>query len=355
MKRTLLALLALALLGGGRPVLAPDGDLDDDAFVTPRDLSLVRACRGVDPTAGPGCAAADVDADGDVDVADRVLVAREMGLRVCNGSPLLCERAFDQVAYATTHNAFATVEGRYFPASNQTFGMPRQLADGVRALMLDAWYFDADRDGRLDGVFLCHTLPFCGVPRRRLADGLAEVRAFLEAHRGEVVTLLFESYVAAADVAAAFEEAGLLELVHVHDDGGWPTLAEMIERGERLVVLTDDRLSAADRARYPWYHYLWDVLAFETPFELAPEEFPDPGFTCEDLRGDPANDLFILNHFLTRTVGHPSLAELVNFDPFFAERARECEAFHGRIPNFVTVDFYEIGDVFDVVDALNGL
>jgi len=147
--------------------------------------------------------------------------------------------------------------------------MTRQLEDGVRALMLDAWYVGAD-------VLLCHTLPFCGNPRRSLADGLGEVRDFLASHRSEVVTLLFESYAAAADVAAAFAEAGLLDDVYVHAGGEWPTLGEMIGRGERLVVLTDDRLSDADRAR-------------------------------------------------------------------------ECGAFHGRIPNFVTVDYYEIGDVFDVV------
>jgi hypothetical protein len=268
---------------------------------------------------------------------------------------VLCERRFDEVAYATTHNAFATLEQNYFPPANQTFTMTRQLEDGVRALMLDVWYVDTDRDGRADGVFLCHTLPFCGNPLRSLAQGLGEIRDFLATHPGEVVTLLFESYASAADVAAAFAEAGLLDRVYVHAGGAWPTLGEMIGRGERLVVLTDDRLSDADLARFPWYHYLWDSLAFETPFSLTPEEFFDSGFSCEELRGEPENDLFILNHFLTRTIGHPSFAELVNFDPDFGERARECEAFHGRIPNFVTVDYYEIGDVFDVVAALNGL
>jgi hypothetical protein len=129
----------------------------------------------------------------------------------------------------------------------------------------------------------------------------------------------------------------------------------MVARGERLVVLMDDRPSDDEAARFPWYHYQWDALVFETPFALTPEELADPGFTCAHNRGDPANDLFILNHFLTRTVGHPSFAELVNFDPSFLGRARECQALYGRIPNFVTVDYYEIGDVFAVVDALNRL
>jgi len=354
-RRIPLTLLALGLLGAGGPLPTADGDVDDDARVTRLDLLRVRACLRADVAREPGCAPADVDEDGDVDRRDVAIVVRELGIPVCNGSPALCARRYDEVAYATAHNAFATLEEGYFPPANQTFTMTRQLEDGVRALMLDAWLHDADGDGRSDGAFLCHTLPFCGNPPRRLAEGLAEIGAFLDSHRGEVVTLVFESYVGAADVAASFAEAGLLELLYVHDGGVWPRLGEMVARGERLVVLTDDRPSDADAARFPWYHYQWDALVFETPFALSPEELADPGFTCAHNRGDPANQLFILNHFLTRTVGHPSFAELVNFDPFFLARARECEAWYGRIPNFVTVDYYELGDVFAVVDALNGL
>src|SRR5690606_18913434 len=101
----------------------------------------------------------------------------------------------------------------------------------------------------------------------------------------------------------------------------------------------------------PWYHHLWAAFAFETPFQAAtPDEF-----TCADLRGEPGNDLFILNHFLTQNVGAPFFAELVNHDPLLGTRARECWAFQGRIPNFVTVDFYEIGDVLRGVNLLNYL
>ena len=46
---------------------------------------------------------------------------------------------------------------------------------------------------------------------------------------------------------------------------------------------------------------------------------------------------------------------MVNHDPFFIEHVRRCEAEAGQLPNFVTVDFYEIGDVFRVVDSLNGV
>ena len=32
-----------------------------------------------------------------------------------------------------------------------------------------------------------------------------------------------------------------------------------------------------------------------------------------------------------------------------------CDTVRSAIPNFVAVDFYDIGNLFEVVDALNGL
>jgi hypothetical protein len=55
--------------------------------------------------------------------------------------------------------------------------------------------------------------------------------------------------------------------------------------------------------------------------------------------------------------GHEELCDR-RFDqvayPLFIDRARQCEAVGDDLPNFVAVDFYDIGDLFDVVDALNG-
>ncbi|MCP5069365.1 MAG: hypothetical protein GY946_22600 [bacterium] len=48
------------------------------------------------------------------------------------------------------------------------------------------------------------------------------------------------------------------------------------------------------------------------------------------------------------------MGEEVNANPFFLDEARDCERSTGMPPNFVTVDFYSIGDIFAVVDALNG-
>lgn len=266
----------------------------------------------------------------------RELCLPARAVHACNGAPELCDRRFDEVAYATTHNAMSNIEDG-FVGPNQRFSVRRQLADGVRGLMLDTHYW-------LDVVSLCHSL--CQIGQRPLLATLNDIRTFLERRPAEVVTIIFESYVSAADTAAVFEEAGLMPYVHAQPVGApWPTLREMIEADRRLVVFTDNQ-----GGTYPWYHHVWSY-AFETHYSFA----TPADLSCNPNRGSTANSLFILNHFLTQVFGSPQLATLINFDPLFIDRANSCAAQNAALPNFVTVDFYDIGDVFRVVDALNGL
>ena len=357
----------------GRLILLVDADVDDDGLVTEADLAFVEACRGTDVRMPPpevtplgcplrppkpACAAADVDGNGIVSPADVQLVEARLGLPVCNGSDELCERRFDQVVYATTHNAMAAQLAPspwFFFFANQCDGVPIQLEDGIRALMLDFhWYQPPGAEA--PDLYLCHAN--CPGGSQLLVEGLAEVREFLEAKPAEVISFIVETNAGTsgreAQIRDAFAASGLLPYVHVQVPGTpWPTLGEMIASGRRLVVLTDDSNNSGCGLTdpCPWYHYLWSSFAFETPFS----NWTADDFVCSDLRGEPGNDLFILNHFLTQEIGAPYLAEAVNFDPELTERAKECWEFQGRVPNFVTVDYYEIGDVLRSVDRLNYL
>jgi hypothetical protein len=226
-------------------------------------------------------------------------------------------------------------EGWLIP--NQHFGITRQLADGVRGLMLDTHYF-------LGGAYLCHG--FCDLGNEPLAEGLGKIRAFLDTCPREVVSIIFESYVSAADTATAFAESGLDAYAFAYPAGtAWPTLGEMIDAGNRLVVMTD-----FEPGTPAWYLDQWAV-AWQNPY--AYDSAAD--FSCAADRGDPANALFIMNHFLTNPLASPANAEMINYDPLFIERAQGCWTETGRLPNFPTVDFYDIGDLFDVARTLNGL
>ena len=57
-------------------------------------------------------------------------------------------------------------------------------------------------------------------------------------------------------------------------------------------------------------------------------------------------------HFLTAPLAAPELADQVNHNPFFIERVEECSAARNAIPRIIQVDFYSVGDVFDVVEGL---
>jgi len=255
----------------------------------------------------------------------------------CNGSIELCARRFDEVSYATTHNAMSNA-GDGWVQPNQNVGLAAQLEAGVRGLMLDIHEWGED-------VLLCHgPCPLGSLP---LTDGLAEIRSFLATHRGDVVTIIFESYVPAPRVNEAFEDAGLADRVHAHAPGTpWPTLRELVDLDERLVVVTDDDGGGA----YPWYMDVW-AQAFDNPY--AAETVDD--FTCDGGRGDGANALFIFNHFLSAPLAQPDAAPTVNANPFLVERARACMTARNHLPNFVTVDFFDVGDLLPAVSQLNGL
>jgi hypothetical protein len=200
--------------------------------------------------------------------------------------------------------------------------------------MLDAHHWDGE-------TLLCHAL--CPLGSLPLADGLGVVEDFLHTHRGEVVTIIFESYVTSAEMTDAFAASGLDRLVHVQDPSApWPTLREMIDADTRAVIFTD-----APDAGPDWYMDVW-AHASENPFSARTVD----EFSCDPNRGDPSNPLFIFNHFLTDTFAVPDEAATVNANPFLLDRATECAATRG-LPNFVTVDFYDVGDLFDTVAALN--
>lgn len=229
-------------------------------------------------------------------------------------------------------------------APNQEHGITRQLEDGVRGLMLDVHDYTDPEDPADTRPYLCHAL--CELGKQPLEEGLAEIRAFLDCHPREVVTIIFESYVSAASIAHAFEKSDLVRYARAQPLGEpWPTLGELIGEDERLIVFTD-----YDPGAPGWYMDQW-AYAWQNPY--AAKTAAD--FSCDVDRGSGDSSVFIMNHFLTDPLASAELADQVNHNPLLYERARQCETEAGQLPNFVTVDFYTIGDLFSAVRSLNGL
>ncbi|WP_116996590.1 hypothetical protein [Desertimonas flava] len=293
--------------------------------------------------------------------------------RACNGAAELCDRPYDEVAYAATHNSMSSPHVVPVWPEHDSH-LRAQLDAGVRALLIDTKYWEpvdgaAALTGQLDptslpiprsvadtvvrllgdaidgrpGTFLCHNS--CMFGAQPLVDGLADVRGFLEDNPDEVVSLIIQDEISVADTETAFEDAGLMSYVYRHDDRDWPTLGELIDSGERLVVFAENEGPPPD-----WYANAFESMQ-ETPFLVLERD----AFTCDPARGDPDATLFQLNHWVQRVAPDPADAAVVNSYDFLLARARECQEARGLLPNFVAVNFYSIGDLFAVVDTLNGL
>lgn len=167
---------------------------------------------------------------------------------ICNGYAALCDRRFNDVALAGTHNAMATASDRSWFIPEQGPSIPGQLDDGVRALLIDVWPGFPTVDGRVatarsawadakaelerdvgvetvaaglrlleavqeatpagpEGLYLCHGL--CELGSADVEGSMALVKAWLDAHPDEVITIGIEDHVAAADIGAALDASGL--------------------------------------------------------------------------------------------------------------------------------------------------
>lgn len=285
---------------------------------------------------------------------------------VCNGHAELCARRYDEVVFPGTHNSMAAAdEGWTFPF--QDHGIARQLEDGIRVLLIDTHNWQADGADRLlaratpaqatqvraalasagppqSGPQLCHYR--CWLGATPLAGTLATIRAFLDAHPTEVVTVFVQDGIATSDTIAAFRGAGLDGYAVRHRAGEqWPTLASMIRSGRRLVLFSEGGAPAPS-----WYSPAW-LAVQDTRYDAHSQA----DLSCAMNRGNPSSSLFLLNHWVARMEPRPSDAATLNAFAALRSRARLCDGVRRHLPNFVVVNFYATGDLFRVVDALNGL
>ena len=310
----------------------------------------------------------------------------------CNGFVALCDRPLNDVALAATHNSMASVTLPHWLFGQQDGTISDQLDQGIHGLLIDTYYGFAVRGGvRTDletlpkrsaaeeqvgapavqaalrirsrlpagtggerAIFLCHG--FCELGSVTLASALADLRSFLVSHPGEVVVVINQDEgVAPTDIEKAFAQAGLLDLVYRGPLGPFPTLRQMIDSNQRLVVMAEN-----DAGDIPWYHLAYAHALQETPFRFtsAPQltDSAKLAASCRAHRGSSSAPLFLLNHWVdTSPAPRPSLASVVNARAALLQRAQTCQRLRSRLPNLIAVDFYRRGDVLGVTDALNGV
>ncbi len=270
----------------------------------------------------------------------------------CNGMVELCYRQYSEVTFPETHNSFAThADGIYYPASNHETGLQEQWDAGMRAFMLDAHYrtsFSSDSND----VRFCHGDPDRGASPCHYGEvnaiaWLSHIRSLMAGDENDIVTLLFESTVSAEHIEYILMESDLFDWIYQHELGEqWPTLGELIDADNRLVVFWEEPQDDA----FPWLH---DFLVFSWTTNFA-EDDPEE-MNCEVHRGDGTQTVWHLNNWLKNSAGlsDPQRAGQVNDYDFLLNRGLECWEMHGKRPTFIAVDWWEDGDVVAVARTLN--
>jgi hypothetical protein len=253
----------------------------------------------------------------------------------CNGSNGACNKKYNEVAYLTTHNSFnSEQDGFSFP--NQNNNIATQLDDGVRGLMIDVY----DDNGT---TVVYHGFSFLG--SEPLSTYLNDIKSFLDNNPNEIITIIFQNdtSVSANAIENDFNQAGLTNYLHTQNIfSQWPTLQTMINTNKRLVVFNEVNNASASQG---WYHHIWDFAV----------EINYGNINCDYGRGNASNSLFVFNHFVTSVAGTASTSEAqtVNSNPYFIDHVTQCQQSKNKFPNFITVDFYDLGDTMTVVNQLN--
>ncbi|KAH0836122.1 hypothetical protein FOPE_04337 [Fonsecaea pedrosoi] len=283
----------------------------------------------------------------------------------CNGHPSFCNRKFSNITYVAAHNSPFIRPGNL--ASNQMLDVETQLNDGIRMLQFQAHLEDGT-------MYLCHTS--CELLNAgTLQDYLSTVTKWLRKHPYDVITILMGNYdvVAPQNFTAPVVNSGLIDFVYTPPTqpmplDSWPTLAEMIFRNQRAVVMLDYE---ANQTAIPWlldeFSQMW-----ETPFSPTDRNFPcTPQRPPDQARNVRENRMYMANHNLNLDVNVAgisidvpffTLLNETNADAGFGSAGRtvlNCTALWDRPPNFLLVDYYNIGNfngsVFQVAADANNV
>lgn len=309
----------------------------------------------VDSSGAGGMGGPGAGGDGQIPLGPEGGAAPALPTPLCNGWPQLCARPYDRVAYPVAHAAMANSASFWtYPAQDKN--LRAQLDDSIRGLMLEVH----DQEG-------VPTLCFddCAEGQASLVTELARVAAFLADNPRDVVTLLIDNRVPAADVGKALDDAELAPYLYRGDSSQpWPTLGELIDEDQRLVVFLADSTDAP-----AGYLSLPDNVRATSGSGQAARDLD-----CATGSGSPDAPLVLLMQTLATPLdgsdgaagaggtgaaspGRPSaeLAQTVNHDPLFSERVALCSDVWGRAPTFVAVDFYDQSDVIGVTQRASKL
>ncbi|KAI9723870.1 MAG: hypothetical protein M1828_003989 [Chrysothrix sp. TS-e1954] len=284
--------------------------------------------------------------------------------KVCNNSPALCSKRYDEITHLGAHDSpFVRNSSNAFSvAGDQFYDSIDQLDSGVR--LLTAQIHNSD-----NALHLCHTncdLYDAGL----LSDWLSELKTWLDGNPNDVVTILLvnSDNIDAPTLGPIFSGAGVDSYAYqpsstTAPQSEWPVLLDMIATNKRLVIFIAS-LNPRSNTAAP---YLLDEFTFI--FENNYDNDSPSDFSCAANRPNSntsgllsSGHLPLMNHFLYDKIAGIEIPSVENVENTNApagktgnlgDAARSCMMAYNKAPTFILVDFVNVGPALDTVDNLN--
>nr|THU76809.1 PLC-like phosphodiesterase [Dendrothele bispora CBS 962.96] len=275
---------------------------------------------------------------------------------VCNGRAELCNRPYGNTTFLGSHDSAFFSSDPFALARDQEVDIPTQLSLGVRFLQSQAH----EKDGALH---FCHTS--CDLFDGGLVvDYLSKVKTFLDANPNEVLTLLFTNPegLSLTDMwKPAFDNSGVTPFTYVppHQPmkrSEWPTLGQLIDSGKRVIVFLDAGADGSVDFILSEFTQLWEPPFSETnsTFPCSVDRIDGPLSTVDHLNMLNHNlnvDLLGTGILLSDRIDAPTTNGVTSI----LANANGCAPFAGGVaPNFVMLDYVNVGQGMQAVNRLNG-
>jgi hypothetical protein len=284
--------------------------------------------------------------------AGLAMVAGAFAQDKCNGHEELCDRKYSDITFVAAHNAAFVGKG---PAHNQ-FEYPETAMDtGIRYLTTQLHIENGE-------IRQCHS--DCALLNvGSFSEILASIKGWLDNNPREVVTLQVgngDDAIRIEEFVPHFESTGADKYAyspdHSLDKDQWPTLRELIDADNRLIVFMD---YYSDTSKVPYILSNYEAYV-ETPFSPTDDNF----FNCDIDR--PSSDasvdnrMIFANHnlnlsFFGLLTPAPLQAAETNSVGNIRQQTEICVANWGRNPNVVMLDFVSKGEAIEAQRILNGL
>jgi hypothetical protein len=274
----------------------------------------------------------------------------------CNGLENLCNIPVNNILFATVHNAGSTTEDGVTLFPNQNLKLEKALAAGFRGINIDI--------GKCDGeIKLVHGICFVGF--RDFVEVFTDIVSFLDANPNEVLLMPVEinsdtgGAVTLDEIDAMMQNVtNLKRYMYTHDSTqSWPTMRDLIQANTRILFFQYNGESCGGNSGLTCPSGLndWFCYAEEGNFEFDTlSQFDDKSFACKATRGGTCStDFYGVNVF--ETIPSASDAETLNSRSFLQDHITQCASIAGQDVNLVLVDFWDIGNVLDVVREYNAL